>query len=840
MPDSLIIDGQIELIGNHPVSTLPSCAGAIFVLNDNGMSLGVPQPVADIVATLTRDGEVPQGERTSNRAPALPISITAADRDTVVAARETILKIMNKPLWTMTWTREGGQAVVFSCFRAGPPDILNEPIVEKQALCEMTMHFSALPFGQSDTITPINFSTAVQGVVPLPPPVELDTCESLASGNSGWSLSSQHVEGSDSVANLTVPYGTTGIPGGATYSATISSKNITGLSQISFYAGFQTVPGPQGFFWYSQNYFASYPNVSFSVTLTDSHGKTLTFAETDNNLSSSGNGPVWTNITVPIPQGSTTFDYTTVVHYTITMLNYLGRAFIGAYPFIDAVWAANQTSQVSPPSQRGAIYQVVDIKGSARTPLTCTLQQPANVIPITQVFHASGSWTCPYNVQTIDISGTGTGGTGANRSTSGTAGGGGAGAWSREPAMQVTYGKTYNFTIPAPSSTPGVSPGDITFAGDNVTLTVHGGNSAPANSATGGLGGLASGNTQSFPGGNGFTATAPGAGGGSPATPSGAGNNATGQAGATAQSGGVAGGTGGNAGNNPGGAAPGTGAGGGGACSTGTAEPGGLGGVGTLTITYVGALPQFGMSLIHIPSPDNPDTLPLYVPVPGTGAPGVPFPITSPVTGLPARFNGTYSIAVVAKNGIWDSPSTQRKITVSVFEWDYVGAPTYSSVQTVFKTFTPTAAFPDGAPNGFITIGELSLPNREIPVDNTQSFYTMQIDDTDGSDAFMDVLFMDSQGQTIIVNEPSLQFAQVFIDLADSSRDLGMILGTTTDRTRAVSVMDNTFATGGQLLLVPDVTNSILVYSTAGAPGLLGGYYAQWWVDRILDDLDGS
>src|SRR5580700_10309438 len=137
MSDSLVIADSIELLGtpNGTTSLNPACAGAQFRLTP-GFDLGAPQPTVDVVASLLLDGERPLGTRASNRTITLPITIKAPNFLILSAAREVLMKAIDKQLWTLTWTRDpaGGTALplVLDCFRAlptvvkwGGPDTFN-------------------------------------------------------------------------------------------------------------------------------------------------------------------------------------------------------------------------------------------------------------------------------------------------------------------------------------------------------------------------------------------------------------------------------------------------------------------------------------------------------------------------------------------------------------------------------------------------------------------------------------------------------------------------------------------------------------------------------------------
>ena len=144
MPDSLILDETIELLGGRAVSTVPECQGATFMLGP-GWSEGAPQPEVDITETLALDGEIPIGERMSNRTISLPVVIQAPTRSALAAAREYLLRTVTKKSFSMRWTREGSTLpMLFDCFRAAASTVTQSLPVERGALAsQVTVTFPA-------------------------------------------------------------------------------------------------------------------------------------------------------------------------------------------------------------------------------------------------------------------------------------------------------------------------------------------------------------------------------------------------------------------------------------------------------------------------------------------------------------------------------------------------------------------------------------------------------------------------------------------------------------------------------------------------------------------------
>ena len=102
MADSLVVAGQIELLGAEGgvPSQIPECAGVYFTLGTD-YDLSAPQPVVDLLAASLLDGERPTGRRSSNRTISLPVKIAAPDRDSLAAAREILLALVDQDEWTL-------------------------------------------------------------------------------------------------------------------------------------------------------------------------------------------------------------------------------------------------------------------------------------------------------------------------------------------------------------------------------------------------------------------------------------------------------------------------------------------------------------------------------------------------------------------------------------------------------------------------------------------------------------------------------------------------------------------------------------------------------------------
>jgi hypothetical protein len=410
----------------------------------------------------------------------------------------------------------------------------------------------------------------------------------------------------------------------------------------------------------------------------------------------------------------------------------------------------------------------------------------------------------------------------------GAPGGGGGGGWASygwgangaNGQVRLTY---------TPGGGAPVDGGDTTFGPAThagTVVTANGGSSAPSNSATGGAGGSGSTNTTHYNGGAGWTTTALGGGGGAAAGAGGAGTAATSNAGASDTNGGGKGGTGASTtvaaqtGLQPGG-------GGGGGDYTG--EPAGApGGAGQVTVTWTPTLNPFKTLVAHRPGADSPDSLTPFVSMASSAdiPDGREYPVPSLIAGVNAKFGGTYT--VVAVNNYWDSPSTARTITVYVHQYEYLGGPVYT--QSVAATLVPATA--DVTGNGFVVIGEITIPAKDIDPSNNSAYFTVGITDSDTSDQFLDILFLDTQGQTIVVNSTTA-YLNMFVDEPDIDRDIGRVLGSQYDRSQGISILDQATLSGGPITIDPG-ENLLLAYAVEGAPNLAVSYLPRWYADRLV------
>ena len=282
-----------------------------------------------------------------------------------------------------------------------------------------------------------------------------------------------------------------------------------------------------------------------------------------------------------------------------------------------------------------------------------------------QTFTATGTWTCPVGVTSIQVEAWGAGGSGGgNNSNSDGGGGGGGGAYSSS-TITVIPGVTYTVTVgtgAVGTSVNGTDGGDSWF-NTTGTLLAKGGNGGIAGTftsgAAGGNGGAAASGvgTTKFSGGNGGNGINSGTGMGGPGGSS-AGTLTNGTSGTnpwttiTAAAAPTGGGIGGNGGNNKNYGISGIlfGAGGGGSGErivSGTPSLGGNGANGQVIITW--SCSSNTISLTSAPGTDNQtrciNTTITNITYTTTGATG------ATVTGLPAGVIGEWSANQVSISG---------------------------------------------------------------------------------------------------------------------------------------------------------------------------------------------
>ena len=530
MANSLVLGNSIELLGAEGgiPSQIPACAGAIFLLADDGSyDLGAHQPTTDYVASLILDGERPFGRRSSNRTITLPVKIVAPNGSLqlLAAAREVLGQVTDQDVWTITWTRDPGSGprlpLILDCFRAQPSKPVYAPLREAQGVMYVTLTIPALPYGRSDT----QYTPAFTGAVPQtpappapPPPVVLDNFATISGPT--FSQSAQCAVGPHTAVWDPDSFGD---PGGQvtplTYSAKFTSPlNLTGMASHQFWLGL-------GSRWYPKlEYPGRIHGVSVWITLTDTSGGTLSMSRSHLRfpVAPVAQGPVFTRVTIPYPPVSPTFLYNSVASYTLTIVNRQDRGIARlswCTAYVDALTAYPST-QTAVPVVRGNVHTLYGLAGTARAPVSLSFQQPPTAgTPTTITATGAGTYTVPPATAWLKVEAWAAGGAGAGETGTGAGGGGGGGEYAREDVFAAAPAQVIPYTV-GTGGTPGASPADggsTTFGpGPSGPLAVlaGGGKSAAQNSAAGAPGGAASVNSVHFPGGQGRTASGSVGGGG--------------------------------------------------------------------------------------------------------------------------------------------------------------------------------------------------------------------------------------------------------------------------------------------------------------------------------------
>jgi hypothetical protein len=185
MTDSLVLSNLVELMQQGIRSADPRCPGAIFQLMP-GYSFGNPVPDQSIIASMSGDGEIPWGDRASNRTHVVPVGISAPSRDIVIAAREVLVAMVDRPQWLMTWRRDNSPDTVFECFRATTSVIHYDTRYEKQNVGTLTLTFPAKPYARSSTYEVLAFANSPSdGPSDAPSPITIDNYATVTGTN--WS-----------------------------------------------------------------------------------------------------------------------------------------------------------------------------------------------------------------------------------------------------------------------------------------------------------------------------------------------------------------------------------------------------------------------------------------------------------------------------------------------------------------------------------------------------------------------------------------------------------------------------------------------------------------------------
>jgi len=536
MSDSLILANAVELLGGGVPSVNPLCAGATFRLQP-GFDFGAPQPTTDFVASLILDGERPFGRRASNRLIKLPVWITAPSRAILAAAREVLEQAIDQDIWTLTWTRDPGPGgtplpLIIDCFRGQATVPTYNTLFEKEVLgLQVTLTIPALPYGRADVQTQVSFAAPVPTTPPPPPPpvpVVLDGFSQISSVQ--CSQSSQCVVGPYTCCWDPDAFGD---PGGQqtplTYAATFSTPlNLVNMASLQMWLGF-------GSRYYAYlEYHGKIHGVQVYVTLTDTSGRTLSFSRSHLKLAVSpvAQQPVFSRVTMRIPQVTTGFSYASVASYSLEIINRQDRirrlSWVTAY--MDALTAYPGAVTVNPVT-RGALHTLHGLAGTARSPASLSFQQapgPGTVTTLTTP--GAGTYTVPALTAWLKVECTGGGGAGAGMTAAGVGAGGNGAEYAAEAIFPASAGQIIPYIVGA-GDTPGASPaGGLASVfgpvpGGTMQVAANGGTSVATNSDVAAAPGSVSSNSAEHPGGLGRANPAGtfGGGGGSSGGPGSAG-----------------------------------------------------------------------------------------------------------------------------------------------------------------------------------------------------------------------------------------------------------------------------------------------------------------------------
>lgn len=492
-PDSLVIAGIIELMGgekgspcripdlsdkfgNSATFRISTPGGQLQTLSSAGSGpydLGDPQPTQDFVESLLLDGERPFGSRTSNRTMSIPVAIYAPSQQTLNAARDYLLSVIDKQHFEITWTPAAtGLTTVFDCFRALPSVImygfnnLREGVLDSNnhvaapAIGLVTITIQALPFARSgiDGVVEVDFASGLVNGAPIASAVTLDDFTGTIDTADAWVKNTQYpVLGPDCVFHRNPT------PVTSPYPPVIYQR--TGLTAVSI------VNCPVLAVWVGQSYDSQWPsdpkftsNVTVSAVLTDANGATVSCKTTVNNMpwNAQSSKPAWKQVSLPIPQRALGFSYNQVTGFKITITNATTSGVAG-YVRMNA-WlgyvSANPQSITNISSPRGITYNLFGLSGSARAPISAQVQLP-NADVVVQEFTQTGFFQVPAGVTSLMAECWGAGGAGSSVGVPIAGGGGGAGEYAMEPALKVTPGTK----IPMTTGTGGL--------GAQVTPTVQ-------------------------------------------------------------------------------------------------------------------------------------------------------------------------------------------------------------------------------------------------------------------------------------------------------------------------------------------------------------------------------
>ncbi|HMG63788.1 MAG TPA: hypothetical protein VK599_12630, partial [Streptosporangiaceae bacterium] len=425
---------------------------------------------------------------------------------------------IDQDFFTIVWTRDPTAGnpgntplpLVFDCFRAEPTVPIFNTKIERQLIgMQIEVTIPALPYGRSDTQTQVSFSAPAPtspSVPPPPTPVVLDSFSAISSTQ--VFQSTQCVVGPFTACWDPDRFGDFGGQGTElTYGSSFSSPlNLANMTSLQFWFGLGSR------YYANLEYHGKIHGTSFYFTLTDTSGSQLSFSRSNVLLpvSQSAQSPVFSRVTVPVPQGSASFNYASVASYSLTVINRQDRvrrlSWVTAY--LDALTAYPGSQQVNP-VVRGAVYTLYGVQGTARAPVSMSFQQsPVAGSPTTVTATGPGTYTVPANTSWLKVEAIGGGGAGAGMTVAGVGAGAGGAEYAAETVFPASAGQVIPYVVGA-GDTAGASPagGQSTVfgpaPGGTLQVAANGGGSVATNANVAGLGGSGSGNSVEYPGGAG-------------------------------------------------------------------------------------------------------------------------------------------------------------------------------------------------------------------------------------------------------------------------------------------------------------------------------------------------
>jgi hypothetical protein len=330
MPDSLIVGGTIELLAGGVVLDEGPGAGAKLMLYSHKWGAAIVDN--DAVVSQLIDGERPYGERAGNRTIELSVLITGPGRNVMMQAREQLLQLVDRNAWELTYTPDGMQPIVYTCFRATIDIDQTGFKAEHQYYCIVDLTIPAFPYGRSTDLQTIGIVHDVPSQVS---PIILDSFETPPGDTSTWfTTTSPRIEGTRSAYTLVKN----------TASRSFAAKDLTAMTSCRVYV---TMAGTG-------------LARALSLTLYDNRQRTLALGVGQRVLKGHN---AWDKFEWHIPPQTGAFDLTKVTGYRLTVSG-------GVY--LDQLAARPSWVQAAA-TDRGAVVSVPGVLGTARAPINLQL-----------------------------------------------------------------------------------------------------------------------------------------------------------------------------------------------------------------------------------------------------------------------------------------------------------------------------------------------------------------------------------------------------------------------------------------------------------------------------------